>query len=333
MGRFETLNADTRDLVNCLLPALAASFHISDPVDIIPEDIRMRAWDCERRDHIKDQTENDPRNWGVQFLKDLMAISRLKKGDLNIFQTDLRAKVVAHEEKHPWCRLSDIKELKDEYEHPNRPKVVEPESSGTSSTDSYLEELHEPDLPPGIKRGRRHEVYEARVQPSHKRRKCKFHLSSSQVYYLTLADGRLRRSEEGGFERKEKIKGRSKARYSDERSTPGSNHPTVRRPSRIIESDGEETNDSTHAIAFHPPPTPSFSMSPAPPRATSLIAESVDTSDQPLHVQKMQAELEVAEAELKAARLKYAYTQAKEQAENEAKYGKSGSPGMPQNLN
>jgi hypothetical protein len=46
----------------------------------------------------------------------------------------------------------------------------------------------------------------------------------------------------------------------------------------------------------------------------------------------MQAELEVAEAELKAARLKYAYTQAKEQAENEAKYGNSGSPDMPQNF-
>jgi hypothetical protein len=332
MGRFETLNADTRDLVNCLLPALAASFGISDPVDIIPEDIRMRAWDCERRDHIKDQTENDPRNWGVQFLKDLMAISRLKKGDLDLFQTDLRAKVVAHEEKHPWCRLSDIKELKDHYEHPNRPKLVEPESSGTSSTDSYLEELHEPDLPPGMKRGRRLEVYEARVQPSHKRRKCNSSLPLCGLSCLTLPDGRLRRSGGGGFERKEKIKGRSKARDSNERSTPGGARPSIRRSSKIVESDGEDSYDLARAMTFHPPPTPSFSRSPAPPRATSLIAESVDTSTQPLHVQKMQAELEVAEAELKAARLKYAYTQAKEQAENEAKYGNSGSPDMPQNF-
>lgn len=178
MGRFETLNADTRDLVNCLLPALAASFKISDPVDIIPEDIRMRAWDCERRDHIKDQTENDPRNWGVQFLKDLMAISRMKNGDLALFQADLRAKVALHEPKHPWCRLADIKEIKDEYEHPNRQQEVAEESSDTTSTDSYLEELHEPDLPKGMKRGRRnHEIYEARVQESHKRRKCKSHQS------------------------------------------------------------------------------------------------------------------------------------------------------------
>jgi hypothetical protein len=176
MGRFDTLNADTQDLIRCLLPALATSFGLSDPVDIIPEDIRMRAWDCERRDHIKDQTENDPRNWGVQFLKDLMAISRIKNGNLALFQADLRAKVDLHEEKHPWCRLSDIKELKDEYEHPNRPPPVVEESTGTSSTDSYLEELHEPDLPPGMKRGRRghHEIYEARVQESHKRRKCRF---------------------------------------------------------------------------------------------------------------------------------------------------------------
>jgi len=175
MGRFETLNADTKDLVNCLLPALATSFKVPTCVEIIPEDIRMRAWDCERRDHIKDQTENDPRNWGVQFLKDLMAISRLKNGDLAVFQADLRAKVDLHEEKHPWARLSDIKELKDEYEHPNRPPPAEVESAATSSTDSYLEELHEPDLPSGMKRGRmrNHEIYEARVQESHKRRKCK----------------------------------------------------------------------------------------------------------------------------------------------------------------
>ena len=173
MGRFATLNDDTKDLVNCLLPALATSFGLSSAVDIIPEDIRMRAWDCDKRDHIKEVTENDPRNWGVQFLKDLMAISRLKNGDLAFFQTDLRAKVAQHEPKHPWARLGDIKELKDEYLHPDRPKVVEEESSGTSSTDSYLEELHEPELPRGMKRGR-HEVYEARVQESHKRKKCKY---------------------------------------------------------------------------------------------------------------------------------------------------------------
>jgi hypothetical protein len=172
MGRFDTLNAETQDLVTCLLPALAVKFGVPTCVEIIPEDIRMRAWDCDRRDHIKDETENDPRNWGVQFLKDLMAIARIKGGDLTIFQDDLRAKVDLHEEKHPWARLSDIKELKDEYEHPNRPKAVEVESAATSSTDSYLEELHEPNLPPGMKRGR-HEVYEARVQESHKRRKCK----------------------------------------------------------------------------------------------------------------------------------------------------------------
>jgi hypothetical protein len=173
MGRFATLNDDTKDLVNCLLPALATSFNLSSAVDIIPEDIRMRAWDCDKRDHIKEITENDPRNWGVQFLKDLMAISRLKNGDLALFQADLRAKVALHEPKHPWARLGDIKELKDEYLHPNRPKVIEDESAGTSSTDSYLEELHEPELPRGMKRGR-HEIYEARVQESHKRKKCRY---------------------------------------------------------------------------------------------------------------------------------------------------------------
>lgn len=179
MGRFATLNAETKDLVNCLLPALAASFNVSDPVEIIPEDIRMRAWDCDRRDHIKDETENDPRNWGVQFLKDLMAISRMKTGNLAEFQADLRSKVALHEAKHPWCRLADIKELKDEYEHPDRKAEVNPEEqySSEDSYDSYFEELVEPEEPKGQKRGRKprnHEVYEARVQESTKRRKCKF---------------------------------------------------------------------------------------------------------------------------------------------------------------
>ena len=170
MGRFETLNADTQDLVETLLPALATAFHVRSALDIIPFDIRMRAWDCERRDHIKDETENDPRNWGVQFLKDLKSIARLNGGDLDEFHTRLRAKVQLHEPKHPWCRLADIKELKDEYENPNRPEPQPQPESSVSSIDSYLEELHEPELPRGTKRRGANEVYEARVQPPRRRK-------------------------------------------------------------------------------------------------------------------------------------------------------------------
>lgn len=172
MGRFETLNADTQDLVNCLLPALASDFHIGSAVDIIPEDIRMRAWDCERRDHIKDQTENDPRNWGVQFLKDLKSIARMNGGNLKEFHDRLRAKVDKHEAKHPWCRLNDIKAIKDDYEHPDRPEPQSEVESTTSSIDSYLEELHEPELPRGAGRGRKrnHEIYETRIQLPRKRK-------------------------------------------------------------------------------------------------------------------------------------------------------------------
>jgi hypothetical protein len=176
MRRFETLNPETKDLVQCLLPALATSFGVSDPVDIIPQDIRMRAWDCERRDHIKEETENDPRNWGVQFLKDLMAISRLKNRDLASFQADLYAKCALHELKHPWCRLNDIRELKDEYEHPERKNRVQIiETSSSSSTDSYFEELVEPDEGRGTKRRRNgaHEVYEARIMEKRRKREFK----------------------------------------------------------------------------------------------------------------------------------------------------------------
>lgn len=179
MGRYETLNDDTKDMVDAMLPSIAKAFGIDvdNFKDIVPADIRMRAWDCDRRDHIKDKTEDDPRNWGVQFLKDLQSIARLIKNDLAKFQADLRAKVEKHKAKHPWTRLADIKELKVKYQKPGQESSEEQSqdefvSEGDSSTDSYLEELVEPDLPKDGKRRRRnHEMYETRVQGSGKRRK------------------------------------------------------------------------------------------------------------------------------------------------------------------
>src|SRR4051812_48115975 len=105
MGRYETLNDASKDVVNCLLPGIAANFEISNVIDVIPEDIRMRQWDCDRKEHIKDKPEDDPRNWGLQFLKDLITISRIKKGQLDVFQADLRKKVETHGETHPWAKL------------------------------------------------------------------------------------------------------------------------------------------------------------------------------------------------------------------------------------
>ncbi|KAH7559939.1 hypothetical protein J3E72DRAFT_272461 [Bipolaris maydis] len=312
MRRFETLNPETKDLVLCLLPALATSFGVSDPVDIIPRDIRMRAWDCERRDHIKEETEDDPRNWGVQFIKDLMAISRLKKGDLATFQADLYAKCALHEPKHPWCRLNDIRELKDEYEHPerkNQVEVVEPSSS--SSTDSYFEELVEPDEVKGAKRrrGGAHEVYEARVMK--KRHKHK--------------PARLRRADTGGFERHDPAaKKRQRASNTPNNGRHIANHGN--RPVLTDEDDDEDVSSvrSSRARSLLTHPAPAFSLSPGP-RAGSTC--EVDVSNESLAVQKLQAELDVAEAELKAARLKYQYIQAKEQAEARQMQGNGGALG------
>jgi hypothetical protein len=73
-------------------------------------------------------------------------------------------------------------------------------------------------------------------------------------------------------------------------------------------------------------------MSPAPVRAPSQIAHSIDASEEPLEAQKLQAELEVAEAELKTARLKMMYIQAKEKAEKQAKYGGGGTQAAPHDL-
>jgi len=168
MGRYATLNADTKDIVNCLLPGIAANFGVTNVVDVIPENIRMRAWDCDRRKHIIAETEDDPRNWGVQFLKDLVTISRLNNGNLSEFQEKLKFKVQQHENEHPWCRLADIKEIREDYENPPRQEgevdAADP-SSESSSEDSYHEELVEPAKDPSQKRRRNHEVYEARPQP------------------------------------------------------------------------------------------------------------------------------------------------------------------------
>lgn len=140
-----------------MLPAIAAAFKIetSDFKDIIPQDIRMRQWDCERRDHLKDKSEDDPRNWGVEFLKTVAAIARLNGGNLAQLHEYLREKVMKHAEKHPWARLEDIRQVKAEIEKPSlrNPILVDESSSSDDSLDSYLEELVEQNLPKGMKRG------------------------------------------------------------------------------------------------------------------------------------------------------------------------------------
>lgn len=176
MGRFETLNPETQDVVEALLPAIAKAFKIDDVKDVIPEDIRMRIWDCDKRLHIKDETDDEPRDWGVQFLKDIQAIARLLHGDLDQFHVDLRAKVEQHAERHPWCRLADIKALKKMYQNPDAGSDKDPDAEEyvtefASSPDSYFEELVEQEVPKGKRRRPNHEAYETRQQQSQKKRR------------------------------------------------------------------------------------------------------------------------------------------------------------------
>lgn len=144
-------------MIKAMLPAIASAYKIDVDhfEDIIPDDIRMRIWDCERRDHLKDQPENDPRNWGVEFLKLLAAVARLNGNDLPLLQERLREKVEKHAEKHPWVRLDDLRTVKAEFQNPalRNPELPQPESSSDDSMDSYLEELVDQDVPQGTKRG------------------------------------------------------------------------------------------------------------------------------------------------------------------------------------
>ena len=103
----------------------------------------------------------------------------------------------------------------------------------------------------------------------------------------------------------------------------------MRKPSRTVLSDDDESADSYRGRSLNPHHTPAFSNSPAPRRAQSYVIEPTITSNEPLAVQKLQAELEVAEAELNAARIRYQYIQAKEAAEKEQQYGGAGSQDKP----
>ncbi|KAF9730669.1 hypothetical protein PMIN01_11538 [Paraphaeosphaeria minitans] len=306
MGRFETLKPETQDMVNAIIPAIAASYKI-DPEnfkDIIPEDIRMRQWDCERRDHIKDKPEDEPRHWGVEFLKSLQAIARLNGGDLGAVQARLRELVAKHDEKHPWARLEDIRQIKAECLNPRlrNPNAPGPASGSSSddSLDSYLEELVEQDLPHGMKRGQ-NEAYESRVQGWWKPKKPKKPV-------------RLRRDPDMGWGRhgKDKSKSRDISQISVDSGTPDplrENSPATQPKRRRLTSKA--------AVIKKESPT--------------VISDDESDGDVPVEVKKLQAELEAAEAELEVKRKRFKFLEAKEKAQaakaaREASTGNASGP-------
>lgn len=98
------------------------------------------------------------------------------------------------------------------------------------------------------------------------------------------------------------------------------------RPVLTDEDDDEDISStrSTRGYSLLAHPAPAFSLSPGPRAGSTCDA---DASNESLAVRKLQAELDLAEAELKAARLKYQYIQAKEQAEARQMHGDGGAPG------
>jgi hypothetical protein len=176
MGRYETLNADSQNLIDAMIPGIQQNFGIDDIIDVIPEEVRMRMWDCDRKEWVKDESEDDARHWGLQFLKDLLTISRFKKGKFDEFQAELQEKIDEHDD-HPWAKLQDIKDIKEKYTPSKKLKtdtsfIRKPENSSgeSSSDDSYFEELVEIEDEPGSKRrrtlksSREKERYESRRQ-------------------------------------------------------------------------------------------------------------------------------------------------------------------------
>lgn len=137
--------------------------------------------------------------------------------------------------------------------------------------------------------------------------------------------GRLRRSEEGSFERKPK---ESKKHQPQDRTTPNNSPWVARRTSRVIDSDNE---DRVAPISSNPHPphmVPVLTSVTTPSDVRVPRNDPIPRSEEPLAVQKLQAELEVAEAELRASRLKFQYIEALERAQKEAQHGGKG-PGTP----
>ncbi|KAF1971362.1 hypothetical protein BU23DRAFT_600240 [Bimuria novae-zelandiae CBS 107.79] len=300
MGRFETLKPETQDMVNAMLPAIATSFKVDleNFKDIIPQDIRMRQWDCERRDHIKDKSEDEPRNWGVEFLKSIQAIARLNGGDLVTFHRSLREKVAVHAEKHPWCRLEDIRKVKAELENPalrNPQKPEESESSSDDSLDSYLEELVDQDLPKGTKRGD-NEAYESRVQGWWKAAKPK----------KPKKPVRLRRDENGGYQRRGKDKSKSRGRSE---VSGGTDDPEPVEDPEPAREDSPQREPKRRRLTSKRPVIKEESP--------TIIIDDDDDDDDPPEAKLTLAELVEAEAELKVARRKRAYLQVKVKARAE----------------
>lgn len=157
--------------IDCLMPEIAANFGVKNVTEVVPADICMRAWDCERREHIYSQPEQDARNWGLQFVKNLGTISRMKKVTLEEFQRDLREKVEAHKEEHPWARLADINEVMFDYLHPERKNPPPVEESEEIDSDNSYYELVETGQP---RRGRDSDAPMFEARPVPKKKKCEW---------------------------------------------------------------------------------------------------------------------------------------------------------------
>lgn len=118
----------------------------------------------------------------------------------------------------------------------------------------------------------------------------------------------MRRLEDGTLYRKNKHA--DKRQKMREPSTPDGRFRNI-----VISDDDEGEINATPASAYDRHRS-AFSGTPSA-FGHSDVTDAVNASTEPLEVQKLQAELEVAEAELRAARLKYQYIQAKEAAERD----------------
>ncbi|KAF1993066.1 hypothetical protein P154DRAFT_583172 [Amniculicola lignicola CBS 123094] len=326
--RYENLIPNTRDIVDCIIPNIAANFGIHNCVAAIPQEIRMRRWDCDKRDHIKEESEDDPRNWGVQFLKELLSISRIKKENgetVEAWYADLKRKMQKNlakknGDKHPWVRLADVKWLREHYQSgasldsdEEGNEVVARESSSDNSTSEgsemaeYIAEAQEFSKKPG--------------HPSYVPKQVSNMLKRRRAETPPLRKSKRWQRQESASATLDQFEGRKKARRSIGGYAPR-NTATAFNAEFDFDDDPSFQDSSTQLLVPAALPTPSDSSHPfeynthahSYSRHRQAPASDIANDDEETSLYQLQLELEVAEAELKAAKLRLRVVEGKRRA-------------------
>ncbi|KAF2804531.1 uncharacterized protein BDZ99DRAFT_481012 [Mytilinidion resinicola] len=124
--------------VDGLIPQIAANWNQPSILDCIPAEIRYRIHDNNGK--VTEEPENNPQNWGIQFLKELFDLSDHTKGRLEDVQRELAAEVRKRQEGWggaPWLRDWDVIEVHKRFLKEAERKAEEARRADAKEGESY----------------------------------------------------------------------------------------------------------------------------------------------------------------------------------------------------